>query len=212
MPKPKAGGRLVALVALCLVARAAFAQPRPDALRLYREGRFEEARAVCMAELEENPDNIESYVVLTWSLVALGRYADAELYATRAYERVRRDPRIVEILGEAAYYQGKNEEALAHFQSYINLLPDGSRMGVVYYFMGEIYIRKERWGHADIALRTALQYEPRNARWWTRMGYARERGAEHVHALAAYEEALRIDPSFADARQGRERMLSRLRN
>ncbi len=164
-----------------------------------------------MGELESDPSNIESYVVLTWSLIALGRYADAELYAVRAYERVRRDPRIVEVLGEAAFYQGKNDQALAHFQNYVNLLPDGARLGDVYYFMGEIYIRKELWSHADISIRTAVQYAPANVRWWNRLGYARERAGEWVHALAAYEKALSLDPASKDAKAGRERALAKLR-
>lgn len=203
---------LLACLMLLCVAMGALAQAKPDALKLFREGRYEEARVVCMAELEANPANIESYVVLGWSLLSLGRYADAELYATRAYERVRRDPRIIEVMGEAAYFQGKNEQALAHFQSYINLLPDGSRMGLVYFFMGEIYLRKERWSHADIAFRTAVQYEGSNARWWARLGYAREKNGEWLYATEAYEQALKLDPALLDAKQGRDRVLARARN
>ncbi|TFG81913.1 MAG: tetratricopeptide repeat protein, partial [Spirochaetales bacterium] len=102
-------------LALCLSAvLGAGAQVKPDALILYRNGEYERARTACMTELEADSGNMEAYVVLTWSLVALGRYADAELYATRAYERIRKDPRIVETLGEAAYHQGKNDQALAH--------------------------------------------------------------------------------------------------
>lgn len=206
--------RRVVFVSLMLLGAviSALAQAKPDALKLYREGKYEEARVVCMAELEANPNNIESYVVLGWSLLSLGRYADAELYAVRAFERVRRDPRIIEVMGEAAFFQGKNDQALAHFQSYINLLPDGSRMGLVYYFMGEIYLRKERWSHADIAFRTAVQYEGSNARWWARLGYAREKNGEWTYATEAYEQALKFDPALLDAKQGRDRVLARARN
>ncbi|TFG79262.1 MAG: tetratricopeptide repeat protein, partial [Spirochaetales bacterium] len=144
-------------------------------------------------------------------LVALGRYADAELYATRAYERIRKDPRIVETLGEAAYHQGKNDQALAHFQNYINLLPDGTRLGIVYFYMGEIYLRQERWNHADIAFRTAVQYEPNNSRWWTRLGYACERNADWTFALEAYDRALQLDPASKDARGGRARVAVKVR-
>ncbi|HOX18914.1 MAG TPA: hypothetical protein PKW82_10690, partial [Spirochaetales bacterium] len=72
------------------------AQDKPDALKAYYEGRFDEARAICLAEIEANPRNIDSYVVLGWSLIALGRHADAELYLTRAYETVRRDHRVMQ--------------------------------------------------------------------------------------------------------------------
>lgn len=176
---------------------------------MYREGRYEEARTTCLAELAADPANIESYVVLCWSLLALERYADAELYAGKAYVTVRRDPRIVEALGEAAYYLGKNEDALERFREYINLLPDGSRIGTVYYLIGEIYLRMERLEHADIALRTAIQYEPRNALWWARLGYVRERSSSWTHALAAYDKALEANPAFVDAIRGRERVVAR---
>jgi len=206
----KARVTVLAILVLFLVFTQAFAQQAPDALQMYRDRRFNEAVAVCLAEINENLRNIESYVVLTWSLLALERYADAERYALKAYNEVRRDPRITETLGEAAYYQGKNNEALRHFQSYVNLLPDGSRIGTVYYFMGEIYLRQEKYNHADIAIRTALQYEPRNARWWARLGYVRERSAEWTYAVAAYDQALASNPDLGDAKAGRERALARI--
>ncbi len=201
-------------LALALAASlgSAFAQAKPDALKLYRDGLYDEARAVCLQELSADPSNLESYVVLGWSLLALGRYADAELYARKAWDTIRRDPRIVQVLGEAAFHQGKNEEALAHFQNYVNFLPDGTRLGTVYFYMGEIYLRMERWAHADIAFRTALQYDPGNARWWTRLGYARERSRDWAFALQAYDEALKADPALADARLGRERAQAALRD
>jgi tetratricopeptide (TPR) repeat protein len=215
MPKNKNTGlywqRCLLIVALLVLSITMFAQGRPDALQKYREGRYDEARQICLSELEENPENMESYVVLGWSLIALGRYADAELYANRAYNTVRRDPRIVEILGEAAFYQGKNQDAIRHFTNYINQLPDGSRIGAVYFFLGEIYLKQDKLNHADIAMRTALQYEPNNARWWARLGFIRERLSDWVFALEAYTAALKISPALNDAVLGRDRVNAKLR-
>ncbi|HSV55970.1 MAG TPA: tetratricopeptide repeat protein [Magnetospirillaceae bacterium] len=213
---PEAGFRAAAFLVLLALISAQYpgpgAQaPRPDALRLFREGKFEEARIQCLREIAEDPNNIEAYVVLGWTLVAMGRYADAEAYARRALEEVRRDPRIMETMGVAAFFLGKNDQALRWFQTYVTVLPEGSRVASSYQHMGEIYIRTSRWGHADIALRTALQFEPTNARWWTRLGYAREMGGDHRYALEAYEAALRINPRLTDAQLGRERVLRALR-
>jgi tetratricopeptide (TPR) repeat protein len=208
-PALRAGLAVILIAVLCTAP--AFAQVKPDALKLYKEGKHDEARAVCLSELSVNPGNIESYVVLVWSLLSLQRWADAELYASKAYNTIRKDPRIVEALGEAAFYQGKNAEAIAHFVDYINLLPDGSRIGTVYYLMGETYLRLVRPGHADIAMRTALQFEPRNAKWWTRLGYVRETASDWSYAIEAYDTALAIDPGLVDAIRGKDRVLSRTR-
>jgi len=198
-------------IALTLGAASAFAQIKPDALAMYRAGKFDDARATCLAEIAQNPANIESYVVLVWSLLSLERYADAELYGTKAWASVRKDPRIAQSLGEAMYHQGKNQQALDRFKDYINLLPDGATMGTIYYYIAETYLRMESLEHADIAMRTALQYEPNNARWWTRLGYIRERAADWSFALEAYQSALSINPGFVDAVRGKERVLAKVR-
>ncbi|HUW71134.1 MAG TPA: tetratricopeptide repeat protein [bacterium] len=204
----------IACVCLAIVSTAlagpVHAQTRPDALGMYKQGRYDEARATCLSEIAADQTNIESYVVLVWSLLSLERYADAELYANRAYTTIRKDPRIVEALGEAAYYQGKNDDALAHFRDYINLLPDGSRIGTVYYLMGETYLRLVRYSHADISIRTALQYEPQNARWWTRLGYVRERASDWSWAMQAYDAALAINPGLTDAVLGKQRVTAHI--
>jgi tetratricopeptide (TPR) repeat protein len=200
-----------AIAAFALSAAVAGAQSRPDALKMYREGRYEESRTTCLAEISADPANIESYVVLVWSLLSLERYADAELYGSKAYTSVRKDPRIVEALGEAAFYLGKNAQAIERFKDYVNLLPDGARIGTVYYMTGETYLRLERLQHADIAMRTALQYEPNNAYWWTRLGYVRERASDWSNAVAAYDAALAINPGLVDAVRGKERVVARTR-
>ncbi len=212
LPKPRIAAVAVLLALVLGPAPDPSAQvPKPDALKLYREGRYEESRVQCLTEISQDPANIEAYVVLGWSLVALGRYADAEIYARKAYEEVRKDPRVMETLGEASFFLGKNDQALRWFQAYITALPEGSRVASSYQYMGEIYIRTSRWGHADIALRTALQFEPSNARWWARLGYAREMGGDLRFALEAYDAALKINPGLTDAQLGRERTAKRIR-
>ncbi|MFA6508578.1 MAG: tetratricopeptide repeat protein, partial [Treponemataceae bacterium] len=87
----------------------------------------------------------------------------------------------------------------------ITLAPEGGRIDVVYYFIGEIYARMGRFRHADIAFSTAIRYVPGNAAWWTRLAYVRERAGENNHAADAYEKALSINPQLIDAQRGLER-------
>jgi tetratricopeptide (TPR) repeat protein len=199
---------LAALGALVLYAQ----EDRPDALRLYTQGRYAEAIAVCEEELRTNPQNRESYVVLCWSLVQNRQYAEAEQRASQARSLNWYDQRIVEILAEAKYYLGKNTEALTLFQEYIGLVPitTGQRLNSTYYFMGEIYIRQERFQHADIAMTTAVRFDPNRDTWWVRLGYAREMARSYRAAVEAYDRALQLNPSSADAQRGRARALANI--
>ena len=199
----------LALVLAALSAPLLRAQAEADALRLYLDGKYDEARRTCLAEIASAPSNVESYVVLSWSLVSLGRYADAENYALKGYA-LRRDPRLTEVLGETAYFLGRNDAALRNFQNYVGAVPEAGRAGMAYYYMGEIYLRLGRFSHADIAFSTALQFTPGSAKWWTRLGYARERYGDSVHALEAYRKALSIDPHLQDASDGADRIAAKL--
>lgn len=191
----------------CVLISMAGAQTRPDALAMYRQGKYQEAIEICLAEIAEQPANIESHVVLCWSLVKAGRYEEAENWAEKGREFSRYDPRLIEILGEAKFYRGYNDQALRLFQDYISYAPNGSRIADVYAFMGEIYLRQARFRHADMAFSAALQVDPMNAPLWVRAGYSREKAGEIRFALEAYERALQLNPSHQDATRGRERAL-----
>ena len=196
-------------LAICLIFSSfglLFAQTRPDALQEYRNGNYERSIEICKSEIAANPRNIESHVVICWSLIKLDRYGEAMTYARTGRNISRYDVRIAEILGEICYYLGQNNEALQYFQEYVNLAPEGARIETVYYFLGEIFIRLGRFRHADIALTTAVHWVPGNAAWWTRLAYARENAGDLNEAAAAYEKALSLNTQLSDARRGLERV------
>jgi tetratricopeptide (TPR) repeat protein len=197
--------RALALVLLTLPF-AVYAQNRSyDALAEYRAGNFGQAVQICRDEIAADANNLESYVVMCWSLLMLNRYEEALGYARTGRALSRYDARITEILGEVYYYQGRNAEALQYFQEYTSQAPEGQRIEMVYYFIGEIYIRLGRFRHADIAFSTAVHRLPGNAAWWARLGYARENAGDLTEALTAYERALALNPQLTDARRGMER-------
>ena len=182
-----------------------------DALVLYHNGKYREAVQVCEEELQQNPNRVESYVVMCWALVKNKQYAEAEERATEGLVVSPYDLRLIEVLGEAKYYLGKNTGAMAQFQKYVASAPEsGSRVGVAYYYMGEIFIRQARYQHADIALSSAVKKEPLLDTWWVRLGYAREMAGNYYEAVAAYDEALRLNSSSVDASRGRERVNAKL--
>lgn len=203
--------KLILSFLLIGTAILSFAQPKPDALKLYTSGNYKESVAVCEQELAVNPYNLDSYAVMCWSLIGNGQYNEAEQRATQARKINPYDVRIMEVLGEAKYYLGKNNEALQMFQMYIANTPEnGSRVGKAYYFMGEIYIRQARFEHADIALTTAVRTEPLYDAWWARLGYSREMTKDYKGAIAAYDKALALNSAQTDAKLGRQRCQSKI--
>lgn len=203
---------LVFLIVSILSTFSLFAQTtKQDALVLYHNGKYRESVQVCEEELKENPNRVESYVVMCWSLVKNKQYAEAEERATEGLVVSPYDLRLIEVLGEAKYFLGKNSGAMEQFQKYVASAPEsGSRVGLAYYYMGEIFIRQERYQHADISLSSAVKKEPLLDNWWTRLGYAREMAGNNYEALEAYDEALRLNSSSVDASRGRERVSSKL--
>lgn len=204
--------KVLLILAICFSFAGLFAQSKPDALVLYRQGNYPEAIKICEQEITTNPRNIDSYCVLCWSLVRNRQYAEGELRANEARKLAPADVRLMEILAEAKYYQGKNNEALEMFRTYIASAPsNAARIGNAYYYMGEIYIRQGKYQHADISMTTAVYTEPLVDIWWTRCGYAREMAGSYATALEAYSKALELKASNADAARGKERVAARLR-
>jgi len=199
--------------ALCLIGLAGIlhGQQKQDALVLYREGRYAEAVEICLEELEQYglddfSNRMDAYSVLGWSYISMGEYQNALNYARRARNEVRGDSRIIEIEAEALFYLGRNLESLTLFEEYVSLNSTGNRIDVVYYFMGEIYLRLAEFSHADIAFSTALYYNPQVPRWWARLGYAKEQDLDIEGAIRAYNRALELLPSLEAARIGLERI------
>lgn len=203
---------LIKLIAcFLLLAIDVSAQNRSaDALVEYRAGNYERAIQICRDDISVNPNSLESHVVICWALSRLNRYEEALRFARAGRVINRHDARIVEILGEIHYFQGLNDEALQYFQEYISLVQEGQRIEMIYYYMGEIYIRQGKFRHADISFTTAVHWVPGNAEWWVRLAYARENSGDLSSALEAYERALSLNPQMTDARRGLDRIRSAL--
>lgn len=195
--------RAVALIVLLLGFTAA-AQEKPDALQMYLAGDYEEAIGVCLSELEALPRNMDSYVVMGWALIELERFEEALVQTKEAQKIAPYDPRVIEIAAEAFFHLGNNQEALRNFEQYVFITPIGSRVARVYYYMGEIFIRRGEYNNADIAFSTALHFDEKIAVWWARLGYAREMGERYEWSIEAYENALRLNPLLEQAKAGLE--------
>jgi tetratricopeptide (TPR) repeat protein len=203
----KTRGKPLLLIFLLVLTAASYGQNRPpDALVEYRAGNYERAIQICRVEIDENPANIESHVVICWSLLRLNRYDEALRFARAGRAINRYDIRMIEILGEVHYFLGMNSDALAYFQEFVSMTPEGNRIELVYFYMGEIFIRQGKFRHADIALTTAVHWVPNNASWWARLAYTRENAGDLASAAEAYERALSLNSQLTDAQRGLERI------
>jgi tetratricopeptide (TPR) repeat protein len=204
---------LSVLVLAVFAAGTAAAQDKPDALKLYRlgrdleaQGRAEDAAAryasavqVCLDEINQNAANMDSYAVLTWTLLRQKKYADCIDWCVKAQKFNANDYRVLESLGEAYFYTAAYKESLKAMERYVEAAPGGERASTAYFFMGEIFRIQKRPAHADIAYTTAVKLEPSIALWWYRLGMAREAAGEPAAAVPAYERAIALNPGYKEA-------------
>ncbi len=199
---------LVLLIGCVSVASAQ--EENIDALEMYRSGDREGAIRVTLSEIDVNPNNIDSYVVLGWALNAAGRHAEAIDYGLQALQVNRFESRILQIIAEAHYDLGNTVEALEYLEKYVQVAPTGSFVDWVYLAMGEIFLRLGEYHRADIALSTSVYHNNRVASRWGRLGFAREQLEEWQYALEAYERALQLDPNLGDAIRGKQRVQAQM--
>jgi tetratricopeptide (TPR) repeat protein len=199
------------LVLASLVCAPAGAQDKPDALEMFRGARYADAVKICQQEIAVSPNNLDSYIVMGWSLLRLQQYSDAQASGQKAISISPNDPRIIQIIGEADVFLGRFDEALKFLQEYVALRPNGERIARVYWLMGECYIKLKEYQNADISISTAVYYEQNNPAWWARLGYARELANDLKWARDAYDHALKLDPALADALRGRDSVDKKLK-
>ncbi len=191
-----------------------------DALVEYRKGRdlsnagrTEEANAAfqksidaCRAELVEKSTNMNSYVVLTWSLLGIGRYAECITECNKALKISPKEYRIIETMGEAKFYNKQYEESITWFEQYVSGAPRADRVPVAYFFIGEAYRILHQWEHADISYSTAIANGGQSPLWFYRLGQVKEKTGDKEGAKAAYNSALRLRPNYPDASAALKRL------
>ncbi|MGA2546264.1 MAG: tetratricopeptide repeat protein [Rectinemataceae bacterium] len=216
---PAADATQAAQVPAGTAPAASGAQPKLDALLMYRQGRdletagkqadaqakYTQAVSVCDQELASDPKRLEAYVVKCWSLFRLGRYAEV-ISTGQSGMKITFDGRISEVMGESYYFLGQMDSCIRSLQKYIEVSGDsGDRGPTAYFFMGEAYLRQKKYSHADIAYSMAVLREPSMSRWWFRLGNACESMGEWKRALDAYNKALALSPAYPEAQTAQAR-------
>ncbi len=211
---------IVACLAFFLLTLAlGGAQDKPDALKLYRNGRdldaigrvedarkvYAQAIEVCKQDLADNPKNMDAYAIYGWSLLRMGKYQDSINICVEAL-KTSSDTRIVESLGEGYFFLGNYKESLKYMERYIDAAPRGERISTAYFFVGEIYRISRQFNRADISYSAAVYLEPSISLWWFRLGTVRETVGDKRGATDAYQRALKLRPDYKDASDGLTRV------
>jgi tetratricopeptide (TPR) repeat protein len=208
---------IVLLISAALMAVGA--QDRPDALKLYRNGRdldatgriadaktaYEQAIEVCKQDLIDNPNNMDAYTIYGWSLVRLGKYKESTDICLDGL-KVSQDARVMETLGEGYFYTGNYKDSLKYLEKYIDAAPKGERISTAYFFVGEIYRLTKLYNHAEFAYSAAVFLEPSISLWWYRLGSVRESVGDKTRAGEAYQRALKLRPDYKEASDGANRV------
>lgn len=180
-----------------------------------RNGRREEAKLqynkaieICREEINisQNDDRkLDAYSICTWCLINLGQYNEVLKYSQDALN-IRRDHRIIEVMGEAYFYLGKYGKALKNFQEYVNM-PSVYRLGIAYFFIGEIYAQQGKHSKAEVAYSMAVRHtdyrdNPNIATWWFNLAREREaimdreRAQDKRNVIDSYWQVLRFSPRY----------------
>ncbi|MCL1836667.1 MAG: tetratricopeptide repeat protein [Treponema sp.] len=212
---------LIAFFSLLPIRAEAQTPPAPvTAMQFYRRGRdfeamnriseansnYNEAIRVCLDEVSRNVATRDTYTAMTMTLQRQRRYADVISWGERGLRSFPDEYRIMEMMGEAFFYLDDYERSLSFMQRYANAMPEGERVSVAYFFIGEIFRITERFLHADIAYTTAVRMDPTLSLWWYRLGSVREAAGDRRPAIEAYQQALRLNPNYREARSGLNRL------
>ena len=122
---------------------------------------------------------------------AAGEYEQAEATYRKALEVGAQRPRLQNNLGNALVRQGKSGAALAAYRKALELDPE-------YLFaMNNLVLALYRGGERDLArqfLSKAQMNWPRVSFFYSTDGYLRYLEGDHRGALAAFQEAIRLNP------------------
>ena len=128
-------------------------------------------------------------------LAALGRNREALAALDTALEADPRNGDACTERGMVLETLGRDEEALAAFQQAVQLAPDRPE---AYAGLGTLLVKAEQYEQALVPLGRALEIRP-TAQLQMTKGLALWKLERYDDAVAAFDEALRLDPANADA-------------
>jgi tetratricopeptide (TPR) repeat protein len=120
--------------------------------------------------------------------------------ARNAYERARKENPLSPLpllqLAQLELIQENTDVALQYLAAAVQLKPD---LAAAYYMASQIYASKKDFKNAIPAAAQAAQYGRNDPLGWYNLGAIAYAGEDYANAAAAEEQALRLNPQYANA-------------
>jgi len=168
-----------------------------DALEKLQSGAVEPALDDAVVRIKESPDDLEALHIAGVAATRLGRLADAIDLLKRAHQVKPADTAVLVNLGRAQSQAGDLLGARESYRAATQLDPNDAN---AFFNLGNIFSRQEAFYAALEAYQTAIRLSPaKRADIFNNYGYALASVSRHTDAIKAYQEAIAVDPGFADA-------------
>ncbi len=164
---------------------------------LFDQGRYVEAEAALLKEVELNPDGPG------WHLIALARAARKDpREALAAYDQALAwaplDPRLLSDKAGVLLDLGRADEAAAVYEKALAQAP---RNPVVMNNLAWCLARQGKdLARAEDLASQAVNIEPEQPKLWDTLGLVQRLRGDNLQAVRSYHQALRLDPNLAQAR------------
>lgn len=169
---------------------------KKQGLELARSNHLGEAKAVFTRVIEQCPDDVESWCVLSTLNGRLGRIDEAESCCRRAMA-LRPDYSEAHVnMGNVLSAKGRYDEALIHYQTALRLDP---RNPVTHSNIGNVQYALARYDDAAESFLAALNINPQFTEAHYNLANLRSLQKRFDDAETSYREALRLNPGFAGA-------------
>jgi protein O-GlcNAc transferase len=196
--------RAPALPTFSVYAPAASADALLDAAqRRVESGDVAGAESLYREVLEQQPEHVAATTALGSLLDELGRVNEAEAVFRRLVEGSAPTASAHCNLGVMLYKQGRAAEALEHLQRAVSMQP---HYAIALDNLGATLTMLERYDEAEQSIRAALAIDERMPSAHNNLGTLLARRHDET-ALACFDHALKIDPTFFDAHVQRATLL-----
>jgi superkiller protein 3 len=166
----------------------------PEAVRmieaLIRERRFQETEVQLTAYLGQNPKSSWGWYALGYSQFAQKKIGDSIRSLAQSLQLDIKNAEAHKILGRVLMIIGRFDGARTEFELAIQINPSSAEL---YYNLGKLFSIEDNWGPAKQTLERAVRLDPSYKEAWDALGFAKEALGDDAGAVAAYEQAVRLN-------------------